>query len=515
MTARLLPSRLEDLRGLRARRYVRVSSEEQSAKYGPERQDQECEGAIARLGLVESGPAFVDGQSAWSKSDERPALRELVTAAAAGAYDVLVVAYVSRWSRDTEVALRVRRELHAAGVVILFVDEWFVSSDLDAHERFIQEAAAAEIYSAKLSRTIRRTFATKFDRYGDQAGSPGLGFMRTPQPEARLAIDPATMPRAIAIFERYARGDLSYRELAIDQDVSEAAVRTVLTNPMYNGWAVRHRRRADLERRATPWRSSPPVSDELWARCVAVRETRAKNAGSPRARRTYLLAKRLWCACGRSIPADGAQQRNGSIIRRYRHEGCALGGQVTWKAERYEDPIIAQVTAIRVDARLRARLRSLAGQPVPATTDLRRGQLEAELRTKATTHAARRLTTEAYLAEHERISAEIDALADVRGPELDPDRVTAWLSDLARAWKWAAPEARVKLVASIYERVTVHAGTFLSAKLTPEAEAHGLLLAMPETVELARPAGAGSTRYTVRIPLEGRRAWLTATRRSA
>ena len=88
---------------------------------------------------------------------------------------------------------------------------------------------------------MRRTFAAKFDRYGDQAGSPGLGFMRTPQPEARLAIDPETMPLAVRLFERYAVGDLSYRELAKLFDVSEAAVRTVVTNPLYNGWIRRHR----------------------------------------------------------------------------------------------------------------------------------------------------------------------------------------------------------------------------------------------------------------------------------
>lgn len=175
MTRRLLPGSPDDLRGLRARRYVRVSSDEQGTKYGPDFQHDEIDRLVARLGLVETGPAFVDEASAWSRSAERPALRELVAAATAGTFDVLAVAYFSRWSRDTEVALRIRRELHAAGVVLFFGDEWFLSSDENSHERFLQEATAAEIYSVRLSRTIRKTFGTKFERYGDQAGTRGPG----------------------------------------------------------------------------------------------------------------------------------------------------------------------------------------------------------------------------------------------------------------------------------------------------------------------------------------------------
>ncbi len=109
-----LPRNLEELRGCLVRRYVRVSSEEQGWKYGPDGQNLMIDETIDRTGLQESGPPFLDERSAWRKSDERPALRALLSAAATGEYQVLVVAYFSRWSRDAEVALRIRREPHAA-----------------------------------------------------------------------------------------------------------------------------------------------------------------------------------------------------------------------------------------------------------------------------------------------------------------------------------------------------------------------------------------------------------------
>jgi len=263
VTGSSLPRKLEDLRGCLARRYVRVSSEEQGWKYGPDGQNLTIDEAIDRAGLQESGQPFLDEQSAWRNSDERPALQALLSAALRGQYKVLVVAYFSRWSRDAEVALRIRRELHAAGVALYFADEGFLSTDENAHERYLDEAIAAEKFSHRLSRTIKRTHAAKFERYGDQAGSPGLGFYRTPQPMARLAIDSDTMPRVIALYVRYARDDISYRALAREMGIAEGAIHAILTNPLYNGWAVRNRRSPDERRVAAPWRDDPPVSDEL------------------------------------------------------------------------------------------------------------------------------------------------------------------------------------------------------------------------------------------------------------
>lgn len=511
----LLPAKPDELRGLRARRYVRVSSEDQGTKYGPERQHEEVNRAIARLGLKEAGAPFVEERSGWSRSDERPELRRLFAAAVAGEFDVLVVAYFSRWSRDAEVALRVRRELHAAGVVLFFADEWFLSSDEDQLEQFVQEAAAAEVFSIKLSRTIRKTLAAKFDRHGDQAGSPGLGFVRTPQPEARLAIDPETMPRVVAIFERYARGDVSYREVAGEFGIPEGALRAILTNPLYNGWARRHRRRPDETVVAAPWRSSPPVSDELWARVAEVRRARAKAAGRRRSRHVHLLAKRMWCPCGRLVKADTSRQRNGDVVRRYVHQGCALWTHENVTARRFDEPIEAQLAGIRLDAATLARIRSLATAPAPIDTGIRRAQLEHELRRKATDHAARRLTTEAYLAEHLRITSEIDGLADARvkaAPIDDADEVVARLRDVAATWKLASPAARAGLVAQIYRRITVEDGSIREVELTDDAKRLGLILALPESVAMARPAREGGGQTTVRIPIAGRRDWLRAAR---
>jgi hypothetical protein len=146
-------------------------------------------------------------------------------------------------------------------------------------------------------------------------------------------------------------------------------------------------------------------------------------------------------------------------------------------------------------------------------TRLRLRAIERDLAKQAADHAARRMTTEAYLAEHARLTAELDALVDVRpaASMSDGDRIVRFLRDLKLAWEKGGEAERANLVASVYDRVIVTDRGIVEVELTEDAMRHGLALALalPERVKvvLARPARAGRT---VVIPIlrghrEGRR----------
>ena len=51
------------------------------------------------------------------------------------------------------------------------------------------------------------------------------------------------------------------------------------------------------------------------------------------------------------------------------------------------------------------------------------------------------------------------------------------------------PEAKAELVHAIYERIVVAGCRIVSARLTPPAYEHGLAVALPQKVAVARPAG--------------------------
>jgi hypothetical protein len=49
-------------------------------------------------------------------------------------------------------------------------------------------------------------------------------------------------------------------------------------------------------------------------------------------------------------------------------------------------------------------------------------------------------------------------------------------------------EERADLLHAIYDRIVVAGETIVAARLTPEAQAHGMALALPQVV-MARPTG--------------------------
>jgi hypothetical protein len=56
--------------------------------------------------------------------------------------------------------------------------------------------------------------------------------------------------------------------------------------------------------------------------------------------------------------------------------------------------------------------------------------------------------------------------------------------------------------------VLVRDGAIVEVVPTGHAQAHGVALALPEYVTVARPAGVGRALTTYRIPIEGRDEWV-------
>jgi hypothetical protein len=212
-------------------------------------------------------------------------------------------------------------------------------------------------------------------------------------------------------------------------------------------------------------------------------------AGRQHPERVHLLAKRMFCTCGRGVSADtvGTPTRR---FRRYRHEDCDRWPQMSFKSSVFEEPIAAQIASIRLTPLVLRRIRGAAVTLVAPDVSTRREALERELSRKAAAHASRKITTEAYLAEHERIARLIDELDAVppAASGIEPDLAVAWLTDLKRSWEWADEGERAKLVAAVYRRIIVEGARFVGVELTEEAKAHGLALALPRIVALARPA---------------------------
>jgi hypothetical protein len=135
---------------------------------------------------------------------------------------------------------------------------------------------------------------------------------------------------------------------------------------------------------------------------------------------------------------------------------CSTWSQMSFKASVFEEPIAAQGSEHPADARGLASDPRTGGHADAPDVSGQRYALERELSRKAAAHACRRITTDAYLLGHERISRR-------NGPTRASERHWCGRSTAASSWRR-------------------HAST---GGLTEEAKANGLTVALPRNVALA------------------------------
>ena len=385
----------------------------------------------------------------------------------------------------------------------------------DSWEQFARDAVEAEAYSRRLGKRITEGYAAKFRRLGDQAGNAPWGFRRV---DRRLEPDPDTIGSVVRAFLQFATGNVPMQQLALEFDVGVEQVRKALRNPLYNGWATRHRGR---ERVPAPWRGDPPVSDDLWARVQEVRRQRSRGGCAPGKwrRGIDLLGGPLYCPCGARVRTNGT---GGTPPRRRRlHPGdqCdAWGGPFQVWSSQHDGPIGVQVSGIRLDNATIERLVRALAEPEPvALASIDVARIERHKRELALDHAAGRIEDAAYLERMAELRKAVPTQTISTG--VPAGEALSYLRNIDAAWKAPISDAaRAELLHAIYERIVVTRDGFVEVTLTPHAYRHGLALALPESVMVhKRPrqesVTAMQTRQLVRIG--GKREWETAARKSA
>ena len=508
-----LPSSTDDLRGLRAARWVRESTRGQVDQFGPDAQRDQQDRAIARYGLVDTGIAWTVAHSGRTVGST-PVFAEMLASAGSG-WDVLVVGYVSRFARDLRTAVNARHDLHAAGAALLFADERVLSSDEDAWEAWAREAVEAEAYSRRLGKRIREGYAAKYRRLADPGGRAPLGFVRVP-PARTLAVDPATIGVAVRLFERYATGTVSIDDLAAEAGLRPSGLQEILRNPVYNGWVTRKG-----ERTAAAWRTAPPVEDALWSRVEELRDRRRRHGGSrrPAEGRVDLLRGILQCVCGQRIRTDGTMGTPPRTRKLHPDHGrCPhWGAQASYGAQVWEFPVSDQLAGLRLDDRTIADVVAVLSAPEVPALPIDQARNERRRRELALEFAGGRIGEDDFVAGVAALRDAEPAPSTPAAP-VPAERAVARLRELAATWAKMTPAERAELVSAVYAEIRVRGREIVGVRLTPDAYAHGLALALPEWV-LARPTGVGPAgahgKVRVRIPIDGAQEWRQAARRSA
>lgn len=513
---RRLPRSLDELRGLRAARWIRESTPGQQDRWGPESQRKNQTDFIERWGLVDTGLEYVvshSGRTVWRS----PAMASMLDAAGVG-FDVLLVGYFDRWQRNTRRTLElVEDRLHPAGAAWAMCDRRLLSSDPRDWREMRRLSSEAEEYSEKLGERITDGYAAKFRDLADQAGNPPLGFRRSARAPHVLEIDPDTIGQAVDVFRRYAEGMLSGRELAAATGIEFERIVKMLRNPLYNGWVRRHRG-LDEERMPAPWRHDPPVDDELWRRCADLRVARTRGGGGPSHRReTDVLRGLLHCAsCGRRLRSNGLMGEGQSQRRQVMHpDPCeAWGRPASLPMDAWQPAVESQLAGLRTDDATLERIRAVVEAPTVVPIDTTKARLERQMRQLAGEHIAQRITDAVYLERLAALRSEAERAAAPKPSRVSGDAAVDAVRQMAGLWVDATPEERAQVAHTVYARVDVLGRQIVGAELTPAAYEIGLDQALPEVFRLDwRPRQVpGQQVQTTRIPIYGRSARRRASR---
>jgi DNA invertase Pin-like site-specific DNA recombinase len=474
---RALPANVGELSGLRAARWLRESTPGQFDAFGPNSQVEQQDRAIERHRLVDGGLQWSVAASGWKMAWQTPAWQAMISAADAGAFDVLVVGYVSRFLRNLKQTLiAVEDHLHRAGVAVLFADERLLSSDPDQWDQFVHEAHEAESSSRKLSKRVGEGYEAKRRLLGVPGGNrPPLGYERervdtgNPRSPQRLVVDQDKAPLVHRAFELSASG-LTDRQVAAAVGLKLTHLREILTNPVYLG----HLRTGEA--------SSGPalVSRALWDKVVVVRSGYARRNRGPVSQRTYPLSTLLVCAaCGRRLTGH---------VGRYRHvDACAefkaakprrtpwkspgdgrIKGE-SYKAEVYDDLIPQVLDRVHLGAvTLTQVIGGLVAYP-DSTFAIARIHRDREI---AASRYLRDRDLDALGQTMARLDAE-EADAKASTQVVEPSEALEWLRDLPALWAAADDSGRRLLTEALFETVEVLGVQSVTIHPTPEADAHG------------------------------------------
>lgn len=441
-----LPRSLDDLRGLRAARWVRESTTGQYDAFGPESQREQQDRAIERYGLTDTGRSWQVAHSGRTIGSTSQFIEMM--AAAGREYDVLVVGYVSRFARDARTAFNARHDLHLAGAVILFADERLLTSDDDAWDSWAREAVEAESYSRKLARRIREGYAAKRRRLGEPGGRPPFGWHRSGRPP-RLEPIPGRQSVCRTVFalaESGATDKVVAQQVGLQLDV----VRGILTNPIYVGQL----------RDGSPASVEPVIERATWDRVQALRRGRNARDGRPAMNRIYALPMLRCASCGRRLIGDTGRYRHlnpcpeFAAARRktvYRNRLVRSRGY-SQPTELYERCIPVALRAVAIEASSLAVGAEVYGTMQQRVDDAGLRRVQRDRDRALARYAADRdvVTLEAAMATLDAEEAQMRTITD---DQPDWSEVLGILRDLPTLWVEADPGDRRQLAEQTFASV--------------------------------------------------------------
>jgi DNA invertase Pin-like site-specific DNA recombinase len=331
----------EQMKHLPTAQYLRVSSEQQAKKYGPDSQRQDVADACAQLGLQEPTFSFEDHISAAGEMTRTDFERSL-TYAQEGRYKMLIVGRVDRFARNEQQAWNYLDQLISSGAVVYFTDEDLAAGlDEDWEDAVSGKISAAAAISRLISKNVRKANRQRVLR-GERLGK--VPWFMTLGAGGKPNFDPKHLPMILQAVQRVLKNDKRLGQIA-DEMTAEGLtgkgggrlrkreLYDILTNPILIGTWRAWDRSLDIKDR--PNMGPACIERADYDRIQDIFAQRSGRNGSKRhvqLKYTYVLREPLRCArvktdgivCGENFIGQTRKGPKGVLRYEYTHpeRGC-------------------------------------------------------------------------------------------------------------------------------------------------------------------------------------------------
>lgn len=471
---------------IRVALYRRASTDEGNQPYSLEAQDQRLRPYVASQPGWVVAADYVE-RASGKDIDGRPELKRLLRDAAAGKFDLVLVARIDRWSRSLIDLLDTVEHLASHGVAFHSATEHFDTNTPLGKLLLQMLGMFAEFERSMIIDRIQRGNAAKIAQGIPLTSRVGYGL--TVDADGRIAADPDTIGIVRRIFDEYTTRERGVKAIAVGLNEdgipgagargwSPQSVSRVLRNRAFVG-EVLHR---DTWH---PGAHDPIVDLDQFEAAQAIADKRAADTSAAAARRgEFVLTGTIRCAhCRSAYVGTSGTGRSGQAVRYYscgtaRRYGSTRCTGPSLPAVELEELVTEALLACYSDSALfeeaiSAHLAGRASRQQPLTEQLHAVTKAIEGKERVlgryqADYEAERLSAERYEARAAELDEELLALrataADLElqltGPDLPtvptPEELNQLRAHLTTGIRHGDINVRKALFGALVESLVVH-----------------------------------------------------------
>lgn len=324
---------------LRVTFYARVSSESDEQLNSLGNQVSYYEELIRKNSAWEYVPGYVDEGLSAATTKKREDFHRMVEDGKAGLFDLIITKEITRFARNTLDSILYTRELLSAGVGVFFQNDNINTFDEDSELRLTIMSGIAQDELRKLSSRVKFGHAQAIKKNVVLGNSRIFGYVKD---GGRLVIDEDEAPMVRELFELYATGDYSMKQIETlfwekgyhnhnGKKIAHTTMSGMISNPKYKGYYVGNKVKV-IDLFTKKQKFLPPeewvmfkdetgeivpaiVSEELWDKANVVLKKRSEDVKGRQGicNHANLLTGKLYCIhCGAAYYRRESVDRQGN-----------------------------------------------------------------------------------------------------------------------------------------------------------------------------------------------------------